>query len=159
MAAPADFDVVLWYKYTPIADVAGFMDSMRLLCGELSLTGRILAATEGINGTLAGRAGTGALGRFIAALQASAFADFSGIDFKRSSAEFEPFESLVLKNVEEIISSGGTIPAPFDEAATGLHLAPADFHDALLRSSAGAQFAAIVTMSASSLVTSDVRLL
>jgi len=48
------FPVILFYKYVEVADPAEFATGQRELCLELGLKGRVLIATEGINGTLAG---------------------------------------------------------------------------------------------------------
>ena len=54
MSAP--WTVILFYKYVPIAEPAQFADAQRALCVSLGLKGRVLIASEGINGTLAGPA-------------------------------------------------------------------------------------------------------
>ncbi|MDQ6808058.1 MAG: hypothetical protein M3Z64_01320, partial [Verrucomicrobiota bacterium] len=48
------FPVILFYKYVSIADPAALVAAQRDLCLALGLKGRILIASEGINGTLAG---------------------------------------------------------------------------------------------------------
>lgn len=48
------YKVILFYRYVPIVNVEGLREILLLKCHELSLLGRILVATEGINGTLAG---------------------------------------------------------------------------------------------------------
>lgn len=60
MAAPSAeerFDVVLFYKYTRISSTERVIAFLQELCGpeSLGLTGRVLIAPEGVNGTLAGR--------------------------------------------------------------------------------------------------------
>ena len=49
-----NYPVILFYKYVEIADTGIFAASQRALCESLDLKGRILIASEGINGTLAG---------------------------------------------------------------------------------------------------------
>ena len=49
-----DYPVILFYKYVPLVNPERFAASQRVLCNRLGLKGRILIATEGINGTLAG---------------------------------------------------------------------------------------------------------
>jgi predicted sulfurtransferase len=158
------FSIVLFYKYTRIADPAGFISSLQAACGPtgLRLTGRVLVAEEGINGTLSS-IDAKAVDAFTELLTASPFADFTEIDFKRSTADQQPFPSLLLKHVpvrvrslcrmhvntasygdsvlpvaiaahQEIISSGGKIPAPLEGSSVkcGVHLPPTEFHAALL---------------------------
>ena len=62
-----DFPVILFYKYVSIEDPAAFMAEQRELCTQLGLKGRLLIATEGINGTLAGT--RAAVEKYIAALR------------------------------------------------------------------------------------------
>ncbi len=56
-SADAEFDVVLFYKYTRIASTERVIAFLQGLCRpeSLGLTGRVLIAPEGVNGTLAGR--------------------------------------------------------------------------------------------------------
>src|SRR5689334_5270150 len=46
--------VILYYKFTPVADPAMTMRWQRELCNRLSLKGRIIISKHGINGTLGG---------------------------------------------------------------------------------------------------------
>src|SRR5947207_11139677 len=50
------YPVILFYKYVEISDADVFAAGQRALCSSLGLKGRILIASEGINGTLAGPA-------------------------------------------------------------------------------------------------------
>ena len=47
--------VILFYKYVPIAEPERFAAEQRALSVSLGLKGRILIASEGINGTVAGQ--------------------------------------------------------------------------------------------------------
>ncbi|MBC8085137.1 MAG: hypothetical protein H7Z21_18225, partial [Hymenobacter sp.] len=49
-----DYRVLLYYCYTPIADVAAFREEHHRLCLRLRLRGRIIVAPEGLNGTVSG---------------------------------------------------------------------------------------------------------
>jgi UPF0176 protein len=101
-AVPATtaYPVILFYKYVAIADAETFATEQRELCGSLGLKGRILIATEGINGTLAGRAE--AVDRYIASLRADA--RFADIEFKVSAGDAETFPKLVVKVRAEIVT-------------------------------------------------------
>jgi UPF0176 protein len=46
--------ILLYYKFAPIADPEAVRLWQRTLCEGLSLRGRILIATHGINGTVGG---------------------------------------------------------------------------------------------------------
>ena len=48
------YKILLYYKYTHIDDPKGFMSEQRALCLRLGMKGRIIVATEGINGTIEG---------------------------------------------------------------------------------------------------------
>ena len=50
----AQSKILLYYKFTPIADPKAVMLWQRTLCESLGLTGRILISTHGINGTVGG---------------------------------------------------------------------------------------------------------
>lgn len=50
----SDYQVLLYYKYTTIDDPETFAKQHLAFCNELGLKGRILVATEGINGTVSG---------------------------------------------------------------------------------------------------------
>ena len=50
------YPVILFYKYVAIGNPEVFAAEQRALCSSLELKGRILIASEGINGTLAGPA-------------------------------------------------------------------------------------------------------
>jgi predicted sulfurtransferase len=47
-------EILLYYKYTAIADPGEFCRTQKLLCEKLGLKGRIIIAPEGINGTIEG---------------------------------------------------------------------------------------------------------
>ena len=48
------FEIVLFYKYMQIADPEAMMVAQRALCQQLGLKGRLIIATEGVNGTFEG---------------------------------------------------------------------------------------------------------
>lgn len=50
----SDYQVLLYYKYTTIDDPETFAKEHLAACKEMELKGRILVATEGINGTVSG---------------------------------------------------------------------------------------------------------
>ena len=94
------FPVILFYKYVPVADPHGFAAEQRELCVRLALKGRLLIATEGINGTLAGPAS--AIAEYRATLQRDE--RFSDIEFKTSSGNAATFPKLVVKVRKEIVA-------------------------------------------------------
>jgi len=94
------YPVILFYKFTPVADPDGLRDSQRGLCQELGLKGRILIADEGINGTLAGEAT--AIDHYIAALRSDP--RFADIEMKTSPGDERTFPKLVVKSRPEIVT-------------------------------------------------------
>lgn len=118
------YPVILFYKYVPIADPAAFVESQRLLCASLGLKGRLLVATEGINGTFAGPAA--AIDAYVAALKADA--RFADVEIKVSPGDADTFPKLVVKVRPEIVTlKGGEALSPdFDN-----HLTPAEWKKAI----------------------------
>src|SRR6187397_3023682 len=94
--------VILFYKYVPIADPEGVAAEQRALCTSLGLKGRVLIATEGINGTLAGA--SEAVDEYTASLRADA--RFSDVGFKVSGGDENTFPKLVVKVRREIVTLG-----------------------------------------------------
>lgn len=94
------YPVILFYKYVPIRDAELFADEQRTLCSSLELKGRILIASEGINGTLAGMVEN--VNRYVAALRADA--RFADIGMKMSAGDAGTFPKLVVKVRSEIVT-------------------------------------------------------
>lgn len=113
------YPVILFYKYVAIADPENFAAAQRALCTTLGLKGRILIATEGINGTLAGP--RIAMDEYVAALRADE--RFSDIEMKVSAGDAQTFPKLMVKVRPEIVTLGAG-PLPADQHN---HLSPADW--------------------------------
>jgi len=113
------FPVILFYKYIAITDAGTFAEDQRQLCASLELKGRVLIATEGINGTLAGPAE--AVERYVSALKADA--RFADIPIKVSTGDAGTFPKLVVKVRSEIVTlHAGAITPDKDN-----QLSPADW--------------------------------
>lgn len=127
--------VVLFYAYAAVPDPDALLEWHAALLPSLGLTGRVRVAPEGVNGTLSGT--DAAMAMYVHKAHEAFPAVFSkSMDWKKSSAEGAPFPDLKLERRNEICSHGGTIPAgsegaQFVQTYGGLHLSPADFHDAL----------------------------
>ena len=93
-----------FYKFIDIADVEGTASTLRELTAEL--TGSVLVAAEGINGTLAGSAA--ALDAFRVALASDPRLEgrFSGIAFKRSPCVSPPFQRMKVHSRPEMLPLG-----------------------------------------------------
>ena len=48
------FNVLLYYYYTKIDQPLDIMNQHKTFCSKLNIKGRIIIATEGINGTISG---------------------------------------------------------------------------------------------------------
>lgn len=120
------YHVILFYKYVPIADVPALAAEQREVCERLNLTGRLLLGNEGVNGTLGG-ASEAALREYIERMEAhDPEGRFGGIDWKWATSAKPPFAALSVREVGEIVSTGGQ---PVDiETQGGEHLSPAAWH-------------------------------
>jgi len=135
--------VLLFYKYVGIADVDGTVEWVAQLATRLGLLGRVLLATEGVNGTVSGPAG--AVREFIFAMDAHPL--FGGIDWKDSSVEDgeltvehgQAFGDLLVKHVKELVSTAGAVS--LNDVAThgGNHLSPAEFHARVVEAQGSAE--------------------
>jgi UPF0176 protein len=97
----ADFwPVILFYKYVAIAAPERFAAEQRALCSSLGLKGRVLIATEGINGTLAGPAE--AVNTYVSVLHGDT--RFADVEFKTSTGDANTFPKLVVKVRREIVT-------------------------------------------------------
>ena len=117
------FTVILFYKYVHISDPESLVASQRLLCRNLGLTGRILIAEEGINGTLEGSAD--AIEKYCSLLlEDPRMAD---IQIKKSAGTGKAFPKLLIKARSEIVAShlGSTVDP---RTRTGKYLSAEELH-------------------------------
>src|ERR1700682_2459858 len=104
---PMMYPVILFYKYVDILDAQVLAGGQRALCESLALKGRVLIASEGVNGTLAGPADS--VNRYVAALKADP--RFSDIEIKISAGDAGTFPKLVVKVRPEIVTlNAGAMP-------------------------------------------------
>lgn len=95
-----NFQVLLFYKYIPIENPVHEMREQKRLCERLGLRGRIIIATEGINGTVEGTVeNTEEYMQII--MQDPRFSD---INWKKSEGTGNAFPKLKVKVREEIVS-------------------------------------------------------
>jgi UPF0176 protein len=115
------YPVILFYKYVQILDPEILASSQRVLCESLDLKGRVLIASEGINGTLAGTGEN--VNRYVAALKTDP--RFSDIEIKHSSGDSGTFPRLAVKVRPEIVTlNAGAIPPDKKN-----HLTPREWKD------------------------------
>ena len=93
--------ILLFYKYTDLQDPEAMMLWQRALCESLNLTGRILIAKEGINGTVEGDKKD--IRKYCKALEKHP--KMKEIHYKISEGTGQAFPKLVVKVRDEIVSS------------------------------------------------------
>lgn len=111
------YQVLLYYCFQAVPDPDAYAESHRAFCENLGLRGRILLATEGINGTVSGP--EAACAKYMDQLGT----DFPGIEFKIDPADDHAFKNLYVKVRSEIITLG----VPVGDRV-GHHLSPAEWH-------------------------------
>ena len=118
-----------FYRFVPIADPVAAADALRLLAS--ALTGSIVVAHEGVNGTVAGS--LEAVGAFEAALHDALDGALRGMPCKHSACATAPFGRLKVNVKPEIVALGlpDALPVPDEHDAS--HLAPAAWRELLAR--------------------------
>lgn len=113
--------IILYYKYTDIENPEKVLAWQKQLCVSLKLRGRIIVASEGINGTLGGS--SDALEEYKKAMESNAL--FKDIDFKESEGSAECFPKLMIKIKDEIVNLG-LDKKKYRAQNGGVHLKPED---------------------------------
>jgi UPF0176 protein len=116
----SDYPVILFYKYVPIEMPERFAVEQRALCSSLGLKGRLLIATEGMNGTFAGPRES--IQKYIDVIHADP--RFSDVEFKISDGAPDTFPRLAVKVRPEIVTLGAKIPLKAD---LDNHLSPSEW--------------------------------
>ncbi|MEJ0073336.1 MAG: rhodanese-related sulfurtransferase [Candidatus Saccharibacteria bacterium] len=120
--------IILYYKFTPIADPEAVRLWQRTLCEKLNLKGRVLISGHGINGTLGGELGD--LKTY--AKETKQYAGFKDTQFKWSDGLRDHFPKLQVKVRDEIVSFGAADELKVDEQGVvggGKHLKPKQVHE------------------------------
>jgi UPF0176 protein len=116
------FQVLLYYKYIKIDNPEELLKQHQKLCKELELTGRIIIAGEGINGTIEGLVeNCQKYQNWLVSL-----APFADIEFKVSKSDGQAFPKLSIKVRTEIVA-GHTKINP--NATTGKYLSPTELQN------------------------------
>ncbi|MFU8859223.1 MAG: rhodanese-related sulfurtransferase [Cyclonatronaceae bacterium] len=115
------YNVILYYNFSTINDPQSFCTAHREMCRSLGLKGRIYIATEGINGTLAGK------NEDIEAYKShlTAIPGFEKTEFKEDASDSVPFAKLIVKIRPEIVAL--RVDDPLDPAEGGRHLQPSEW--------------------------------
>ncbi|RNE48080.1 rhodanese-related sulfurtransferase [Corynebacterium alimapuense] len=120
--------ILLYYRFTPIADPKAVMLWQRDLCELLGLRGRILVSEHGINGTVGGD--IAACKRY--RRKTREYPGFHDMEFKWSEGGAEDFPKLSVKVRDEIVSFGAPGELKVDEDGViggGVHLAPEEVNE------------------------------
>lgn len=114
------FNVLLYYYYTKIDQPLDIMNQHKTFCSKLNIKGRIIIATEGINGTISGPIED--CNKFKIWLKN--LMDIKKIDFKESECKNHLFDKLTIKVKDHIIKMGKEVDPTIK---TGIHLSPSEF--------------------------------
>ena len=121
------FTVAALYHFTRFEDPEALRPPLLALCRAGGVTGSLLLAREGINGTIAGpRAGVDAVLAHIRDLPGCA-----GLEWKESTASAQPFGRMKVRLKREIVTMGQPDVDP--RARVGHYVEPAEWN-ALIRS-------------------------
>jgi UPF0176 protein len=120
--------ILLFYRFTPLADPEAVRLWQRDLCESLGLGGRILLSKDGINGTVGGE--LKAVKRYVR--KTREFAPFRDIEFKWSEGTGDDFPRLSVRVRDEIVSFGAPGELRVDENGViggGTKLNPEQLHE------------------------------
>jgi UPF0176 protein len=121
--------ILLYYKFTPIADPVAVKLWQKTLCTSLNLKGRILISSHGINGTVGGDMDD--LKAYIKATKE--LAGFKDIVFKWSDGSRDDFPRMSVKARRELVGfQNSEDEFEVDEKGViggGVHLKPRQVHE------------------------------
>lgn len=110
------------YKFVKLDDCASMREPLQARCEELAITGTLLLATEGINGTIAGtRAG---IDLILAYLRSDP--RLGNLEHKESAADLPPFYRMKVKLKNEIVTMG--VPGIDPTERVGQYVKPEDWN-------------------------------
>ena len=118
---PKDYTVLLYYCYTPIEDPIAFKEQHHRYCIKKKLRGRIIIASEGINGTVSGR--SAACADYMRDLKKDA--RFTHMHFKIDVHTQHVFDRLNVRIKKEIVHAGLPQIQPFKK--TGQRITASEF--------------------------------
>lgn len=124
--------VILFYRFTPLADPAAIRLWQQNLCESLALRGRILISPHGINGTLGGPLAN--MKKYVKATRA--YPGFRALEIKWSEGTGADFPRLRVRVRDEVVSFGAPHELRVDEHGViggGQRLAPHELHELVER--------------------------
>lgn len=120
------FVIAAFYQFTDLPAFAEYQESLTRIGHDHTITGTILLAAEGINGTIAGpRAG---IDKMLEALRE--LPGCASMTHKESFDEAEPFYRLKVRLKKEIVTMG--VPEANPNKAVGDYVNPADWNDLIM---------------------------
>ena len=120
------YQITSYYKFTPITNPQQFCLEHKKKCRSLNLLGRIYIASEGINGSVAGRpADVEAYKEYLSSLSG-----FENIQYKEEACDYIPFDRLKVKTRPELVTLKSSIKID-PTANAGRHLTPQEWRQTL----------------------------
>lgn len=120
------YTICALYHFTPFPDHAALQAPLKRVCDANGITGTLLLAQEGINGTVSGkRDGIDTLISYIQSLPGC-----SNFEWKLSTSQERPFIRMKVRLKKEIVTMGQPDVDPL--ASVGRYVAPADWNDLIL---------------------------
>lgn len=116
-----EYSILLYYCYTNIENPDEFREAHHLFCLSLNLRGRIIIASEGINGTVSGLKSD--CEAYMQAMKNDS--RFAKTDFKVDSHDSHAFQKLYVRVKPEIVHAD--LPHINPNRRTGKHLKPSEF--------------------------------
>jgi len=115
----AQYQILLYYIYTPIQNSEQFALDHLKYCKNLGLRGRVIVADEGLNGTISGTKEQ--CDEYMAFLKNDS--RFESIDFKIDDSEIHAFQKMHVRHKPEIVHSGLRDPKTVNPTVkTGVHV-------------------------------------
>lgn len=114
--------VAAFYKFVALPDYVERREQILRTCLDAGLTGTILLAEEGINGTIAGLPAS--VRNVLTGLRNSS--PFAGLEHKESFAPETPFQRMKVRLKREIVTMGK--PGVDPNTAVGTYVAPAEWN-------------------------------
>ena len=116
------FIVAALYKFVSLADLPGWQAKLSGLCRQAGLSGTLLLASEGLNGTVAGR--RDGLVQLVDWLRGQP--EFRDIEIKYALHEQCPFHRMKVRLKKEIVTMGRPDIEPASQAGT--YIEPKDWN-------------------------------
>jgi len=111
------------YKFVKLTDYAAMREPLQAKCDALGITGTLLLATEGINGTIAGTRTS--IEGILAYLRSDP--RLADLEHKESTADHPPFYRMKVKLKKEIVTMG--VPGVDPTQMVGQYVKPEQWND------------------------------